>query len=78
MKTVDIGEAMKRLPYLVDRAAEGEDVIVSRDGRPLARITRLAAPKRRVRFGVLKGRLTVPEDFDAPLPAGVLAGFEGR
>lgn len=78
MKTVDIGEAMKRLPYLVDRAAEGEDVIVSRDGKPLARITRLAAAKRRVRFGVLKGRLTVPEDFDAPLPAGVLAGFEGR
>jgi prevent-host-death family protein len=78
METVNIYEAKTRLSQLVDKAAAGEDVVVSRNGKPLARITRLDAPKRRVRFGLLKGKLTIPEDFDAPLPADVLAGFEGR
>lgn len=78
METVNIYDAKTRLSQLVDKAAAGEDVVVSRNGKPLARITRLDAPKRRIRFGVLKGKLTVPEDFDAPLPVEVLAGFEGR
>jgi prevent-host-death family protein len=76
METVNIHEARTRLSQLVDKAAAGEDVVVSRHGQPLARITRLEAPKRRVRFGLLEGRLTIPDDFDAPLPAAVLAGFE--
>lgn len=79
METVNIyDEAKTRLPQLVDIAAAGEDVVVSRNGTPLARITWLETPKRRVRLGLLKGKLTVPEDFDAPLHADVLAGFEGR
>ncbi len=79
METVNIyDEAKTRLPQLVDKAAAGEDVVVSRNGKPLARITRLETPKRRVRLGLLKGKLTVPEDFDAPLPADVVADFEGR
>ena len=60
------------------RAAAGVDVVVSRNGKPLVRITRLQAPKRRIKFGLLKGKLNVPADFDAPLPADVLAAFEGR
>ena len=78
METVNIYDAKTRLSQLVDRAASGEDVVVSRNGKPLVRITRLEAPKRRVKFGVLKGRLTIPADFDAPVPDEVLAGFEGR
>jgi len=35
-------------------------------------------PARKLKFGVLKGKLRYPEDFDAPLPARVLALFEGR
>ncbi|MCB1961328.1 MAG: type II toxin-antitoxin system Phd/YefM family antitoxin [Rhodocyclaceae bacterium] len=78
MESVNIYDAKTRLSQLVDKAAAGEDVVVSRNGKPLVRITRLEAPKRRIRFGVLKGKLTVPADFDAPLPDEVLAGFEGR
>lgn len=77
MATVNIQEAKKRLSQLVDKAAAGEDVVVSRNGKPVARITRLDAPERRIRFGVLKSRLSVPADFDAPLPDAVLAGFQG-
>lgn len=78
METVNIYDAKTRLSQLVDRAVSGEDVVVSRNGKPLVRITRLKTSKRRIRFGVLKGRLTIPADFDAPLPDEVLAGFEGR
>lgn len=78
METVNIYEAKTRLSQLVDKAASGEDVVVSRNGKPLVRITRLEASKRPVRFGGLKGRLTIAADLDAPLPEEVLAGFEGR
>jgi prevent-host-death family protein len=78
MQSVNIYEAKTHFSQLVDRAAAGEDVIVSRNGKPLVRITRLQAPKRRVKLGVLKGKLKVPAGFDAPLPDDVLAGFEGQ
>ena len=78
METVNIYDAKTRLSQLVDKAASGEDVVVSRHGKPLVRITRLKEPKRRIKFGLLKGKLTIPKDFDAPLPSNVLADFEGR
>jgi prevent-host-death family protein len=77
MESVNIYDAKTRLSQLVDKAAAGEDVVVSRNGKPLVRITRLEASKRRIQFGLLKGKLTVPADFDAPLPDAVLSGFEG-
>lgn len=76
METVNIYDAKTRLSQLVDQAAAGKDVVVSRNGKPLVRITRLEARKRRIRFGLLKGKLAIPADFDAPLPDQVLAGFE--
>jgi len=78
MEPVNIYDAKTRLSQLVDAAAAGEDVVVCRNRKPLVRITRLEAPQRRIRFGVLKGRVTVAPDFDAPLPDAVLAGFEAR
>ena len=78
MAIVNIYDAKTRLSQLVDKAASGEDVVVSRNGKPLVRITRLEAPKRRIRFGVLKGQVNIAADFDAPLAKDVLTGFEGR
>lgn len=78
METVNIYDAKTRLSQLVDKAASGEDVVVSRNGKPLVRITRLEGRKQHIKFGLLKGKLTVPVDFDAPLPEDVLASFEGR
>jgi prevent-host-death family protein len=78
METVNIYEAKTRLSQLVEKAASGEDVVVSRNGKPLARITQLEPRKRRITFGVLKGKVKIAADFDAPLPNDVLAGFDGR
>jgi prevent-host-death family protein len=77
METVNIYDAKTRLSQLVDVAASGQDVVVSRNGKPLVRITRLAEPKRQIKFGLLKGKIKVPADFDAPLPDEIVAGFEG-
>ncbi|MGO9514305.1 MAG: type II toxin-antitoxin system Phd/YefM family antitoxin [Steroidobacteraceae bacterium] len=79
MKPVNIYDAKTRFSQLVDQAASGKDVVISRNGKPLVRITRLeGGQKPRIKFGVLKGRVKVAADFDAPLPADLLAGFEGR
>jgi len=78
METINIYDAKTRLSQLVDKAASGEDVVVSRNGKPLVRITQLENPKRRIKFGLLEGKVNIAPDFDAPLPDDVLAGFEGR
>jgi prevent-host-death family protein len=78
MKSVNISEAKTQLSKLVDQAAQGSDVIISRRGRPVARLTSLNEPAKRIRYGVLKGKFKVPDDFDDPLPDEVLARFEGR
>ncbi len=78
MEAVNIYEAKTRLSQLVDKAASGEDVVVSRNGKPLVRITQLEGVRRPIKFGVLKGKVRIAPDFDAPLPDEVLAGFEGR
>jgi prevent-host-death family protein len=75
---INIYEAKTRLSQLVDQAVAGEDVVVGRHGKPLVRITRLDEAKPTIRFGVLKGKVRVAPDFDAPLPDTVLAAFEGR
>jgi prevent-host-death family protein len=77
METVNIYDAKTRLSQLIDKAAGGEDVVVCRNGKPLVRITRLEETRRRIRWGLLKGKVKVRADFDAPLPSDVLASFEG-
>ncbi len=78
MTTINIYEAKTQLSRLVDQAAAGKDVVIARGGKPVARLTALAPPRRAIRFGLLKGKVRIAADFDAPLPASVLAGFEGR
>ena len=77
MATVNIDEAKTRLSQLVDQAASGEDVVLCRNGKPLVRITQLSVPKRRIKFGVLKGKVRIAADFDAPLPRGRAARIRG-
>ena len=80
MQTVNIHAAKTHLSRLLDAVAEGEEILIARAGRPVARLVPLqgaAVPHRR-QLGRLAGQFSVPEDFDAPLPEDVLNGFEGR
>ena len=74
-KPVNIHAAKTHFSRLVERAARGEEIVIARDGRPLARLVPLAAPRRRRRLGLLIGKIKVAADFDAPLPAKVLRQF---
>jgi antitoxin (DNA-binding transcriptional repressor) of toxin-antitoxin stability system len=76
MTKINIYQAKTQLSRLVEQAAAGEDVIIARGGKPVARLTRLQLAPRPIRFGLLKGKVKVAADFDAPLPAEVLSQFE--
>jgi antitoxin (DNA-binding transcriptional repressor) of toxin-antitoxin stability system len=78
VKTVNIYEAKTRLSELVQQVAAGEDVVIGRAGRPVARLTRFQPPVRRRRLGVLDGRFKIPDDFNRPLPDEVIRAFEGK
>jgi prevent-host-death family protein len=78
MTVVNVHEAKTQLSKLLLAVEAGEEVVIARAGRPVARLVAIepAAPRRRL--GALQGRYTVPEDFDVPLPDDVLDLFEGR
>jgi prevent-host-death family protein len=75
---VNVYEAKTQLSRMIDRAAAGDDIVISRNGKPVARLCRLAQQPRAIEFGLLRGRIEIVDDFDAPLPGEVVAAFEGR
>lgn len=75
---VSVYEAKTHLSRLLDRAAAGEEIILTRHGRPVARLGPIHQRRSARKLGVLKGRVRVGRDFDAPLPEEVLAEFERR
>jgi antitoxin (DNA-binding transcriptional repressor) of toxin-antitoxin stability system len=76
-KRVTVKYAKANLSALIDRAAAGEEIVLMRDGNPLAKLVCFERPKRKLVFGRLKGKVRVAADFDAPLPPSLLAAFEG-
>ena len=76
-KPVNIADAKARLPELVERAARGEEIVIARSGRPRARLVPLATQKPRIP-GSGSGQWEIAGDFNAPLPAALMAAFEGR
>jgi prevent-host-death family protein len=80
MTIVNIHAAKTHLSRLVDQAAAGEEIIIAKAGKPVAKLVPLNAgaerPKRQL--GILAGRAVIPPDFDAPLPDDILDLFEGR
>jgi prevent-host-death family protein len=70
-ETVNIYDAKTRLSQLVDRAANGEEVIIARNGRPVARIVAFRRPAVIRRPGRLRGKIRLGRNFDDPLPDGL-------
>jgi antitoxin (DNA-binding transcriptional repressor) of toxin-antitoxin stability system len=66
------------LAALLDRlaAGAGQELVLDRDGRPVAKLVPIAAAPRRP--GRLKDRLTIRDDFDEPLPPDLAAAFRGE
>ena len=72
---VNVHEAKTHLSKLLKRVAAGEEIIISRAGKPVAKLTPLHSPLQR-RFGIDEGVFEIPDDFDASLPDEVLRAFE--
>ncbi|WP_438868592.1 type II toxin-antitoxin system Phd/YefM family antitoxin [Pseudomonas sp. L1(2025)] len=75
MITVPLGEAKNNLSKLVDEAAAGKVITIAKHGRAMAQLVPVGQSKGR-RIGAMKGKLIIPEDFDAPLPDDLLDAFE--
>lgn len=72
-----MGEAKVHLSRLVDRAAGGEEIIIARAGRPVARLVAYREATGKRLPGRWRGRIVIHDDFDAPLPEEVLFRGEG-
>jgi antitoxin (DNA-binding transcriptional repressor) of toxin-antitoxin stability system len=70
-------QAKTSLSKLVKRAANGETIFIGSYGRAEAVLASAASIRPKKRLGLLEGKLTVPDDFDAPLPQEIIAAFEG-
>lgn len=68
MHSVTLEEAATQLPQLIEEAQNGEDVVITQDSQPIAKIVSLPKSKPRAKFGSGKGLiLYMAPDFDAPL-----------
>ena len=75
-KPVNIYEAKTHLSELVERAEGGEEIIIARSGRPVARLVPLRAVRER-KPGAWRGKVWIAPDFDAPLSDELQRAFEG-
>jgi prevent-host-death family protein len=73
---VNIHEAKTHFSRLLARVAAGEEIVIARAGIPVARLVAVSRPKGPRTAGSARGQLTLPDDWDAPLPASVLDSFE--
>jgi prevent-host-death family protein len=68
MKQFNVAEAKARFSELVDAAAHGDSTIIAKSGTPVAMLVPLGYERQRtkVKFGTYKGKMVIPDDFDAP------------
>jgi prevent-host-death family protein len=75
---VNVHEAKTHLSRLLEDVAAGSEVVIAKAGRPVARLVPVDSGVRPKRLGLLRGRIKVPADFNAPLSSDDLSAFEGR
>jgi prevent-host-death family protein len=69
MDTFNIHAAKTQLSRLVSRAEAGEEVVIARAGKPVAKIVPIPPHQPARKLGLMKGRIWISPDFDDPLPA---------
>ena len=78
MGRFNIHEAKTQFSKLVDRAASGEEIVIAKSGKPVARLVPFVAKVKPRQPGALRGKIRIKKSFDNPLPEEILAAFEGR
>jgi prevent-host-death family protein len=77
VRIVNVHEAKTHLSRLLEQVESGEDIVIARAGKPVARLTLYQAPPPDRRPGRWRGQVRIAPDFDV-LPAEVLRAFEGE
>ena len=79
MVKVNVGEAKANLSQLLKQVEEGEEVIIARNGQPVAKLVSLPAKQNRDKRqpGLYKGRIRIDDSFFDPLPEEELKAWEG-
>lgn len=78
MKTVNIHEAKTHLSKLLARVRKGEEIVLAKAGKPVAKIVPFEAPSKRRVPGSARGLVKIYDNFDDPLPDEILDAFEGK
>ncbi len=74
--TVNVHEAKTRLSQLLAMAESGDDVVIARSGKPVARLVPWESTRTKRRFGTMRGQITVDDRFFEPLPEAELVAWE--
>ena len=77
MDTINLYDAKTHLSEIVEKAARGEEVVIAKAGRPLARLVPLGQRTSPRPLGLFAEDVQVGPDFDDPLPEDMQAAFEG-
>ncbi|SRR5579871_4816549 len=75
---VNVHEAKTNFSKLLQRVALGEEVIIAKAGVPVAKLVPIYPEKPKRTLGLYKGQIWMADDFNAPLPDDILAGFLGE
>lgn len=73
---VNIHEAKTQLSRLVEDAAAGKEIVIAKAGKPVAKLSPVEPRHGPRKLGILKGKLRVAKNFDAPLPRTIIDSFE--
>lgn len=73
---VNVHEAKTHFSRFLDRVGNGEEIIIAKAGRPVAKLLPLRRETGARTPGSARGRIKISGDFDAPLPASILKEFE--
>ena len=75
-KTVNVHEAKTHLSRLLARVERGDEIVIARGGRPIARLTPYQPKEQERVLGGARGKVWIADDFDGPLPDDLLTDFE--
>jgi prevent-host-death family protein len=78
MKVVNVHAAKTHLSRLIEQAAAGEEIVIAKAGKPVARLVPFEPRREPRRPGLMKGQIWIADDFDEPLPEEIMAAFRGE
>jgi prevent-host-death family protein len=79
MLSVSISKLKTDFSRILQRVASGQEILITKRGTPIAKLVPIPGFQKRSRkLGVDKGRVQIADNFDAPLPPEILAGFLGN